>query len=113
MNNQKGYGGQEGEWLSQEYLLATGAVDLFMFDYNCTVPTMPLFAKRFGTKLLSTHPVIKLQGTETLDFVPEKMAEQAAKALYAALDAFKIRKSENRKTHIPPYVSNCTVGLCI
>ncbi|MEW9096638.1 MAG: anaerobic carbon-monoxide dehydrogenase catalytic subunit [Clostridiaceae bacterium] len=110
-HNQKGYGGQEGEWLSQEYLLATGVIDLFMFDYNCTVATMPIFAKRFGTKLLSTHPVIKLQGTETLDFVPEKMKEQAEKALDKALEAFKQRKSENRKVYIPPYVSECTVGF--
>lgn len=111
MHNQMGYGGQEGEWLSQEYVLATGVVDLFMFDYNCTVATMPLYAKRFGTKLLSTHPVIKLQGTETLDFIPEKMKEQAEKALNMALDAFKQRKSENRKTYIPPHVSDCTVGF--
>ncbi len=110
-HNQKGYGGQEGEWLSQEYLLATGVVDLFMFDYNCTVATMPLYAKRFGTKLLSTHPVIQLQGTETLDFIPEKMNQQASKALDMAIDAFKQRKSENRKTYIPPHVSDCTVGF--
>jgi carbon-monoxide dehydrogenase catalytic subunit len=110
-HNQKGYGGQEGEWLSEEYLLATGAVDLFMFDYNCTVPTLPLYAKRFGTKLLSTHPVIQLQGTETLDFIPEKMNEQAEKALNMAFDAFKQRKSENRKVYIPPHKSDCMVGF--
>lgn len=111
MHNQKGYGGQEGEWLSQEYLLATGVVDMFMFDYNCTVPTMPLYAKRFGTKLLSTHPVIKLQGTETLDFVPEKMGEQAAKALDMAIESFKQRRAEKRKVYIPPHVSDCMVGF--
>lgn len=111
MHHQTGYGGQEGEWLSQEYLLATGVVDLFMFDYNCTVPTMPLFAKRFGTKLLSTHPVIKLQGTETLDFIPEKMHEQAGKALDMAIDAFRQRKMENRKTYIPPHISDCMIGF--
>lgn len=110
-HNQKAYTGQEGEWLSEEYLLTTGIVDLFMFDYNCTVPTLPLYAKRFGTKLVSTHPVIKLQGTETLDFVPEKMNEQAAKVLNMAIDAFKNRKGENRKVHIPPYVSDCMVGF--
>ncbi|MCX7711324.1 MAG: anaerobic carbon-monoxide dehydrogenase catalytic subunit [Clostridia bacterium] len=110
-HDQKGYGGQEGEWLSEEYLFATGAVDLFMFDYNCTVPTLPIFAKRFGTKLLSVHPVIKLQGTETLDFVPEKMAEQAVKALNIAIESFKRRKAENRKVYIPPHVSDCMVGF--
>lgn len=110
-HNQNGFGGQEGEWLSQEYLLATGVIDLFMFDYNCTVATMPLFAERFGTKLLSVHPVIKLQGTETLDFVPEKMKEQAEKALNYAIEAFSKRKDSNRKTHIPPFVSECMVGF--
>ena len=110
-HNQKAYGGQEGEWLSQEYLLATGVVDLFMFDYNCTVPTMPIFAKRFGTKLLSTHPVIKLQGTETLDFIPEKMKEQAEKALNMAIKAFEERKAEHRETYIPPHISDTMVGF--
>lgn len=110
-HNQKGYGGQEGEWLSEEYLLATGVVDLFMFDYNCTVPTLPLYAKRFGTKLLSTHPVIKLQGTETLDFVPEKMKEQASQALNKAIEAFRQRKQQNRETYIPPHISDCMVGF--
>lgn len=110
-HNQKAYGGQEGEWLSQEYLLATGVVDMFMFDYNCTVATMPLYAKRFGTKLLSTHPVIKLQGTETLDFVPEKMTEQAEKALTMAIEYFKNRKTEKRPVYIPPHISDCMVGF--
>ncbi len=110
-HNQKAYGGQEGEWLSEEYLLATGVVDLFMFDYNCTVPTLPLYAKQFGTKLLSTHPVIKLQATETLDFVPEKMKEQAEKALDMAIEAFKKRKASNRKVYVPQYKSECMVGF--
>jgi carbon-monoxide dehydrogenase catalytic subunit len=109
--NQKAYGGQEGEWLSEEYLLATGAVDLFMFDYNCTVPTLPLYADKFGTKLVSTHPVIKLQGTETLDFVPERMKEQAEKLLNLAIEGFKERKASGRKVYIPPHTSDCMVGF--
>ncbi|KAB3530274.1 anaerobic carbon-monoxide dehydrogenase catalytic subunit [Alkaliphilus serpentinus] len=107
----RAYGGQEGEWLSEEYLLATGVVDLFMFDYNCTVPTLPIYAKRFGTKLVSTHPVIQLQGTETIDFVPEKMNEQAEKILNMALEAFKERRKENREIYVPPYTSECMIGF--
>ncbi|VBB07807.1 co dehydrogenase alpha-bundle [Lucifera butyrica] len=105
------YGGQEGEWLSEEYLLATGAVDLFMFDYNCTVPTLPLYAKRFGTRMVSTHEVIRLPDTEVVEFIPEKMKEQAAKILDMALEAFQRRKAENREIYIPPYTSECTVGF--
>ncbi|MGM0471796.1 MAG: anaerobic carbon-monoxide dehydrogenase catalytic subunit [Bacillota bacterium] len=111
MHNQKGYGGQEGEWLSQEYLLSTGVVDLFMFDYNCTLATLPIYAKRFGTELLSTHPVIKLQNTETLDFIPEKMKEQAEKALTKAIESYQERQQSQRETYIPEHVSECMTGF--
>lgn len=105
------YAGQEGEWLSQEYLLATGAVDLFMFDYNCTVATLPIFAERFGTKLVSVDPVIPFPDTEMVDFVPERMKEQAEKVLEMALQSYSKRREENRQIHIPPYVSDCVTGF--
>jgi len=105
------YGGQEGEWLSEEYLFATGVVDLFMFDYNCTIPTLPLYAKRFGTKMVSTHEVIRMPGTEVVDFKPEQMKQQAEKILDMAIEAFKQRKAENRQVYIPPYVSDCMIGF--
>jgi carbon-monoxide dehydrogenase catalytic subunit len=79
MHNQRGYGGQEGEWLSQEYLLATGAVDLFMFDYTVRFQQCLFMLNASETKLLSTHPVIQLQGTENIGLQPEKMKEQAEK----------------------------------
>lgn len=106
------YGGQEGEWLSEEYLFATGAVDLFMFDYNCTIPTLPLYAERFGTKMVSTHEVIRMPGTETVEFKPEQMKQQAEKILDMAIEAFAKRKAENREVYIPPHVSEgCMIGF--
>lgn len=106
------YAGQEGEWLSEEYLLATGAVDLFMFDYNCTIPTLPLYAKRFGTAMVSTHEVIRMPGTEVVEFKPAEMKQQAAKILDMAISAFGKRKAENREVYIPPHVSeDCIIGF--
>lgn len=106
-----GYGGQEGEWLSQEYLLATGVVDLFMFDYNCTEATLPLYAKRFGTKLVSVDPVIPFPDIEAVEFLPEKMSEQAEKILEMAIHSFIKRQEEDREVYIPPYTSECVVGF--
>ncbi|MDU2065514.1 MAG: anaerobic carbon-monoxide dehydrogenase catalytic subunit [Sporomusaceae bacterium] len=111
MQELEAYRGQEGEWLSEEYLLATGCVDLFMFDYNCTVPTLPLYGKRFGTKLISTHEVIRLPGVETLAFVPEKMEQQAETILQKALEAYQERKEQNRPVYIPNYTTKCMVGF--
>lgn len=106
------YGGQEGEWLSEEYLFATGAVDLFMFDYNCTIPTLPLYAKRFGTRMVSTHEVIRMPDTEVVEFKPEEMRKQAEKILDMAIEAFGKRKAENREVYIPPHVSeDCVIGF--
>ncbi|WP_312519493.1 anaerobic carbon-monoxide dehydrogenase catalytic subunit [Anaerospora sp.] len=105
------YAGQEGEWLSEEYLLATGAIDLFMFDYNCTIPTLPLYAKRFGTKMVSTHEVIRMPDTEIVEFQPENMRQQAEKILTMAIEAYRKRKSENREVYIPPHVSDCMIGF--
>jgi carbon-monoxide dehydrogenase catalytic subunit len=105
------YKGQEGEWLSEEYLFATGCIDLFMFDYNCTIPTLPLYAKRFGTTMVSTHEVIRMPDTDVVEFKPERMKEQAAVILEKALDAFKKRKAENREVYIPPYTAECMVGF--
>ncbi|GAB6179531.1 anaerobic carbon-monoxide dehydrogenase catalytic subunit [Desulfotomaculum defluvii] len=103
--------GQEGEWLSEEYLFATGCVDLFMFDYNCTVPTLPLYAERFGTKLMSVDPVIRFPDTEALDFKPEQMKKQAEECLERAIEFFKKRKAENRDVYVPPHVSDAMVGF--
>lgn len=106
------YGGQEGEWLSEEYLFATGAVDLFMFDYNCTIPTLPLYAERFGTRMVSTHEVIRMPGTEIVEFKPEEMKKQAERILDMAIESFAKRKAENREVYIPPHVSeNCMIGF--
>lgn len=105
------YGGQEGEWLSEEYLLATGAVDVFLFDYNCTVPTLPLYAKRFGTTMVSAHEVIRLPDTKVVEFKPAEMKRQAETVLEMAIAAFAKRKQEQREVYIPPQVSDCMVGF--
>lgn len=111
IHNLKAFGQQEGEWLSEEYLFATGAVDLFMYDYNCTVPTLPLYAKRYGTRMVSVDPVIRMPGSEYLDFRPEIMEQQAEKILEMAIESFQKRKQEQRQVYIPDYKSKCMVGF--
>ncbi|CUH95517.1 hypothetical protein P22_1588 [Propionispora sp. 2/2-37] len=105
------YAGQEGEWLSEEYLLATGAVDLFMFDYNCTIPTLPLYAKRFGTTMVSTHEVIRMPDTAVIEFNPQEMRKQADTILDMAIAAYRKRRQESREVYIPPHISDCMVGF--
>ena len=48
------FAGQVGNWIQQEFILATGAVDVMAFDYNCVMPTMADFAAKYHTKMIST-----------------------------------------------------------
>jgi carbon-monoxide dehydrogenase catalytic subunit len=43
------FGGQLGNWIQEELFVATGVVDLFLMDMNCSVPTLKTFADKYGT----------------------------------------------------------------
>ncbi len=88
--------GQLGNWIQQELVLATGAVDVLAFDYNCVMPTIPEeFALKYHTKLISTDKVIRQAGVERLEFEPDKAMEIAEKILERAIEAFGKRGQVN------------------
>jgi len=96
------FGGQLGNWIQEELFIATGLVDLFLMDLNCSVPTLKDYADKYGTKLISTDPVVRFTGVEAIDFNPEKADEQAERMLNMALDRFKVRKADSgRLVNIP------------
>jgi carbon-monoxide dehydrogenase catalytic subunit len=105
------FGGQLGNWIQEELFIATGLVDLFMMDMNCSVPTLKGFAEKYGTKLISTDPVVRFPGVDHLDFNPEIAEEQAEKILETAIECFKARKADKERTlNIP---SSKTKTECI
>jgi carbon-monoxide dehydrogenase catalytic subunit len=92
------FGGQLGNWIQEELFIATGLVDLFMMDLNCSVPTLKDYADKYGTTLISTDPVVKFPGVESVDFNPERVYEQAEKILETAIDCFRTRKVDTGRT---------------
>ena len=91
------FGGQLGNWIQEELFIATGVVDLFLMDMNCSVPTLKTFADKYGTKLISTDPVVRFPDVDTLDFDPEIAEEQATKVVETAIAQFKSRRGSGRK----------------
>ncbi|MBM3706626.1 MAG: carbon monoxide dehydrogenase, partial [Actinobacteria bacterium] len=88
--------GQIGNWIQQELILATGAVDVLAFDYNCVMPTITeQFAPKYHTKLISTDKVIRQPGVERLEFEPDKAVEIAEKILERAIESFGKRGEIN------------------
>jgi carbon-monoxide dehydrogenase catalytic subunit len=100
--NKDVFGGQLGNWIQEELFVATGVVDLFMMDLNCSVPTLKTFADQYGTKLISTDPAVRFPDVDSVNFDPEKADKQAEDILETAIECFKTRKADkNRTVNLP------------
>ena len=86
--------GFTGNWIMQEAVLATGCVDLFAADMNCSMPVDPLYAQKYKFRLIPVSELVAFEGiTERINYEPEKAAEQAAQLLQMAIDNFKERRA--------------------
>ncbi|MBZ0158284.1 MAG: anaerobic carbon-monoxide dehydrogenase catalytic subunit [Alphaproteobacteria bacterium] len=95
------FGGQLGNWIQEELFIATGVVDVFLMDLNCSLPSLKEFADTYGTKLITTDPVVRFAGVQNIDFNPEIADEQAESILEAAIKTFKARKKAKREPALP------------
>ena len=87
--------GFTGNWLSQEAVLASGCVDLFACDMNCSMPIDPEYAKAYQFDLLPVSDLVSFEGIEDrLNYEPSKAKEQAEKLLQRAVDNFPQRQSK-------------------
>ncbi|MFA7199045.1 MAG: carbon monoxide dehydrogenase, partial [Methanoculleus sp.] len=87
--------GYTGNWIMQEAVLATGAVDVFAADMNCSLPLDPLYAEKYHFKLIPVSEVVVFEGgTERLEYVPEEAKEQAATLLSMGVENFKERRAK-------------------
>ncbi|MBE0465790.1 MAG: anaerobic carbon-monoxide dehydrogenase catalytic subunit [Candidatus Desulforudis sp.] len=85
--------GLTGNWISQEYALATGGVDLFAMDMNCSLPNLKEYADRYQVTLISVSRLVNISGVELhIDYEPEKAAEQALELVDLAVENFKRRQ---------------------
>jgi carbon-monoxide dehydrogenase catalytic subunit len=86
--------GFTGNWITQEAVLASGCVDLFACDMNCSMPIDPRYAEKYKFKLIPVSDLVALEGiTDRLDYVPEQAEQQAARLLQMAVDNFKERRA--------------------
>ncbi|HEY5532197.1 MAG TPA: anaerobic carbon-monoxide dehydrogenase catalytic subunit, partial [Candidatus Anoxymicrobiaceae bacterium] len=86
--------GFTGNWIMQEAILASGCIDLFAADMNCSMPVDPMYAEKYKFKLIPVSDLVAFEGIEErLDYIPDKAEEQAGKLLDMAIDNFKTRRS--------------------
>lgn len=87
--------GFTGNWIMQEAVLATGSVDLFACDMNCSMPIDPLYAEKYKFKLIPVSDLVAFEGiTDRINYIPRKAADQAAQLLDMAISNFARRKAK-------------------
>jgi carbon-monoxide dehydrogenase catalytic subunit len=86
--------GFTGNWIMQEAVLASGCVDLFACDMNCSMPIDPMYAEKYKFRLIPVSQLVVFEGvTDRINYEPEKAEEQAAALLQMAIDNFKERRT--------------------
>jgi len=85
--------GFTGNWLMQEAVLASGCVDLFACDMNCSMPIDPIYAERYKFRLIPVSQLVAFEGiNERIDYIPEEAEKQATQLIEMAIENFKERR---------------------
>ena len=88
-----------GNHFNQELVIATGALEAMVVDYQCIFPSLPRTASCFHTKIISTSPKAKIPGSYYMEFEPSTARETAEEIVRTAIGNFRLRDPE--KVFIP------------
>lgn len=87
--------GFTGNWIMQEPLLASGCIDLFACDMNCSLPVDPIYAQKYHFKLIPVSDLVAFEGvSDRIDYGPEEVEQQAARLLEMAIENFPERRKK-------------------
>jgi carbon-monoxide dehydrogenase catalytic subunit len=82
-----------GNHLCTELVLATGAVEMMIVDYQCIMPAIGQVAACYHTRMVSTSDKAKFPGMTHREFHPHNAKEMAAGLVKEAVENFANRKS--------------------
>lgn len=104
--------GMVGNWIFIEPLIATGAVDVFAMDMNCSPPSLEEYVPKYPTTFISVSPLVNIRGVDKhIDYLPESVSSQVEEIVKLAIENFVRRKGKGTK--IPPISRSAVVGFSI
>jgi carbon-monoxide dehydrogenase catalytic subunit len=87
--------GMTGNWLSIEPALATGGIDVFAMDMNCSPPEIGGYQEKYNTTLISVSKLVNVPDMKGhIVYKPEEVGAQAQKLIDIAIENFKKRKGK-------------------
>ena len=100
-----------GNFLQQELAIVTGAVEMMIVDVQCIMPSLPMVAESYHTKIVSTVEMAKTIGAEAYEFDEEHPLESAKALVKRAIDNFKFR--DQSKVCIPKDKQQVIAGFSV
>ena len=98
-----------GNHLMTELVIATGAVEMMLADYQCIMPALGNIAACYHTKMISTSDKARFPGMTHREFHPDNAATLAKELVKEAVENF----SNRGKVYIPvepsPFVGGFSV----
>ena len=98
-----------GNFLQQELVIITGAVDLMVVDIQCILPGLIDIAKCFHTEIVTTSEKAQFQGAKYVYFDHSDALATAKTIVEMAIERFKHR--DPGKIEIPPETQNFIGGF--
>lgn len=80
-----------GNFLNQELVIATGAIELMAVDVQCVMQGLTQVAQHYHTKLITTADKGKISGVEHIQMDESKALDTAKKLVMMAIDNYKNR----------------------
>ncbi len=99
-----------GTFLQQELAIITGACDAMVVDIQCIMQNLANVAKCFHTKLITTHPIAKMEQDNVIhiEFDEHHALEDAKRIVKMAIDNFEKRGAE---VMIPQHKASVVAGF--
>ncbi len=98
-----------GPMLDQELVIATGAIEADVVDYQCVFPSIVSTAKCFHTKIITTSEKMKIPGAVYQEFKPESALTTAKEIVRIAIENYPNRNHE--RVRIPEKPMRVVVGF--
>jgi carbon-monoxide dehydrogenase catalytic subunit len=98
-----------GNFLQQELVILTGAVEMMIVDVQCVMPSLAQVVKCFHTVLASTSEIAHSLEARQITFEVEKGYEHASRLIRTAIDNFERRDKE--RVHIPKESMELVAGF--
>ena len=104
--------GLTGNWLNQETAVATGAIDVFAADMNCTVPTLADTCAAHGALLVPVSDLMGIPGAApAVVFDPANAGDQAQQLIDMAVDNYPKRTSRGNGKAAALRTGDAVVGF--